>query len=134
MIIKNLCSICGNCNTIVKRNHLLNFVKCKDCDHLYSLVEDNNKIIRHNSLNKKIKQINTDKISNILEYSFCPYWELMKIINKVNVIQVKDNFESYEQYIQNQYFSKKSIILFANNLKVNYNFEYKDNIGYITLL
>ena len=117
-MIKYFCSICDSKKVSKINSHLFLSIRCNDCLHETILTrEENLQKFVNKILKKSIQPKTTYKIKDILEYSYCPYWTVMKIFNNLSNICIR---KRKPDLLMIQSFSEKSVRIFANNLKVPY--------------
>jgi len=115
--IDKRCAICSSINTEKKTNHVFDLLECKDCGH-QSLITEQKKHDRFMQTHIKkfgIKQQRTATLINVLEYSYCPYWEAMTLIHKTGMIKIRTKAIPGQAF-QAHYFTEKSVKIFAEQL------------------
>jgi len=111
-----ICPICSSENTLISNNHLYSNLKCKECEHVSLIAKEENvpkfidKILKRN----KIEQHFGETLQNVIEYSYCPYWTLMKYGEKTNYIIIDKNLIN----ISFHKFSSQSARIFAKNILI----------------
>lgn len=128
---KHICSICGKTKTTVNKKHIYLLVECKECNHSYLFTSLNNhdKFVK-SLLSKKTKQIK-EFAENVLEFSFCPYWTLAINLKNTNKIRVCVSSLTFEESLQTQYFSEKSLKIFLQDIP--HSVEIKDGFAFVTI-
>jgi len=119
IFLKNpVCAICGSKSVSKTNRHIFYLIDCKDCEHAYTLIEEK-------SLRKFTKE-------NSLEYSFCPYSDIMKKLRNEQ-FEVQLRYGDYNNHLCH-YFSEKSLRRFLSNLGVDFNLQIEDKTATFTIL
>lgn len=112
-----ICPICGSEQTNIINNHLYSNIQCKDCQHEAMLSKEQNleKFIDKALKKAKIEQSFVGELKNVIEYSYCPYWTLMKLHNKIDSVVI---IKKQKNALFCHAFSEKSIQLYSKNILI----------------
>lgn len=129
---KHLCPICSSKDNSITNNHIFSFIKCKNCFHETILIKEENisKFVNKSLKNNNIKPQISPQIEDVVEYSYCPYWTIMKAFKQLSKIRIRKRTQNL---LMVQTFSDKSVGIFANNLKIPYNISETDDFYYINI-
>lgn len=111
------CPICNSEKISLLNSHLFSSIRCLDCSHeaIVSKEENLPKFVNKTLKNNKIRPCLNECLEDVLEYSFCPYWTIMKSINKINSIRIR---KKTNNLILIQSFSDKSISILSKNIMI----------------
>jgi hypothetical protein len=115
--LNKICPICESEQHSLHSKHLFKIRKCNNCYHENIVLEEKNvtKFVSKILVKNNIKQTTNCCLENVLEFSFCPYWEFVKNFNKIKSIKI---YKKDTNILKIHQFSDKSIEIFSNNLEV----------------
>lgn len=114
--IDSICPICESIKTKIIDNHLFSNIECLECGHVAIQGKEQNidKFVRKTIQKNKIIVSSDKTLSNVLEYCYCPYYTIMKFINKIDSIIINKN----KNITQCHSFSKQSVKILSQNILV----------------
>jgi len=118
--IESVCAICCSKQLVIKNKHFFSYSKCKICNHEFMRIKEDqyNKLIKNIILKNNIKQNFEPNMENVLEYTYCPYWTIMKYIHKIKSIKIKKdkNIQSIHVFSRESVESLSKNIVIPNNI------------------
>ena len=115
--IETICPICSFEKTSTINSHLYSNLRCLKCQHEsiiskeQNIVKFVNKVLKRSQLKQEFNVV----LENVIEYSFCPYWTLMKFFDKTSSVCIR---KKQKDIIQYHTFSNESVRIFADNIQI----------------